>query len=98
MALIRASKEKQPSIDIGRVQDAGLRSQSDSRLLDWAAANSRIIISRDRKTLAHQTFERIEASTPMPGVLLLRSAISMGQAVEEILVIANCSAADEMRD
>jgi predicted nuclease of predicted toxin-antitoxin system len=97
-ALIRALKRSQADVDVVRVQEVGLRSQPDQVVLEWAAQNGRILISRDRKTLVQEAYDRIWSNRAMPGVLMLRNRLSLGKAVEDILVIAICCAPEEMQD
>ncbi len=97
-ALIRALKRSQADLDVVRVQEVGLRSQPDHIVLEWAAQNGRILISRDRKTLVREAYGRIWSNMSMPGALMLRNRISLGKAVEEILIVAICSTTEEMQD
>jgi predicted nuclease of predicted toxin-antitoxin system len=49
--IVRALLLRQPDLDIVRVQDVGLAGLDDPDILDWAAANDRIILTHDRATL-----------------------------------------------
>ena len=39
----------EPTLDIVRVQDVGLRTASDPDILAWAASEGRILLTHDRK-------------------------------------------------
>ena len=55
----------------------------------------RILISHDLKTIPGFAGKRVIAGLSMPGVILLRSSLSIGQAIAEIAVIAIASDAEE---
>ena len=97
--LYRALLQRQPDLDLVRVQDVGLRTAQDPEVLAWAASEGRILLSHDRTTMTKFANVRVLAGQPMPGVLIIRNRPDqIGQMVEEILVVALCSAQDEWRD
>ena len=96
--VIRGLRRREPGLDLVRVQDVGLRTADDAVILEWAATQGRVLITRDRKTLVGAAYQRVNAGLPMPGVILFRHRLSIGQAIEEILMVALCSTEDEMKD
>jgi hypothetical protein len=70
----------------------------DPILLEWAASQDRVIITRDVNTLIGFACGRVQAGQPMAGVLVLRRTIGVGQAINEILLVAQCYTADEIKD
>lgn len=96
--IVRGLRRQLPELDVVRVQDAGLGNTDDPIILEWAAQAERILITRDRKTMISFAYGRVRAGKPMPGVFVLKSAMSIGQAISEILLIAECSLPDEWRD
>ena len=88
-----------PDLDIIRVQDAGLADVPDPEVLVWAAAENRILLTHDRKTMVPFAYERIQAGLPMPGVFVIRDRKhQIGQMIEDILIPACCSEQHEWRD
>lgn len=81
--------------DFLRVQDVGLRTLGDPEILRWAAAHSRILISHDLKTMPGFVADRLIAGLPMPGVILLRSTLSIVRAIDELAAIAGATDAGE---
>jgi hypothetical protein len=71
---------------------------SDVVILEWAATQGRVLISRDRKTLVGKAYERVKAGLPLPGVIVFRHRMNIGQAIEEILMVAMCSSVEEIKD
>ena len=93
--LIDALLDHEPALDVVRVQDAGLRSADDPAVLARAADEGRLVITNDRSTLIGFAYERVAAGRPMPGVVVLNKAMSPGDTIEQLLLIAVCSSAEE---
>jgi predicted nuclease of predicted toxin-antitoxin system len=86
---------QQPDLNLVRLQDAGLGSQKDPAVLEWAAANDRILVSRDRSTMRWYAEARMNEGKSITGVFLLRKGFSVGKVIEEILIRALCTEQDE---
>lgn len=96
---LAALLRREPALDIIRVQDVGLRTAPDSEILAWAAAESRILLTHDKKTMPDFAYDRIRAGFPMPGVFVLRDdSERIGAMVEVILIAAHCSDQHEWVD
>lgn len=85
-AIVVGLRQREPTLDLVRVQDVGLRQTPDPDLLEWAAQQGRVIVSQDKKTLAVNAWERVANNLPMPGVLLLRRHLTTGEAIEELAI------------
>ena len=83
------------ALDLVRVQDVGLMHTPDPDILEWAARNNRLILSRDRRTLSVFAWHRVAQGLPMPGVFLLRRGTSTGQAIDALELIVQTSEHDE---
>jgi hypothetical protein len=79
-------------IDVVRVVDAALSGVRDTALLGWAAANKRVILSHDRKTMLPDAARRIAAGDSMEGLILVGQNCPINQAIEEILLNLECYA------
>jgi predicted nuclease of predicted toxin-antitoxin system len=84
-----------PSFDSVRVQDVGLTRAEDPEVLEWAAANGRIIVTHDVNTMIAHSQARLLAGKALPGVLVVRQPLPIVVAIEKLLMIALCSTADE---
>ena len=74
--------------------DASLTGLEDLEVPRIAANSGRVLVSQDRRTMpAH--FARFSATAESPGVILLREAISIAMAIEELILIWNASEAEE---
>ena len=96
--VVRGIRRRAPGLDLVRVQDVGLRTANDAVILEWAASQGRVLITRDRKTLVGKAYERVKAGLPLSGVIVFRHRMNIGQAIEELLTVAMCSTEEEMRD
>jgi hypothetical protein len=55
----------------------------------------RILVTHDIKTIPKYAYERIAARLPMPGVIVVPKEFPIGQAIEELLTIIECSEQSE---
>ena len=74
-----------PGIDIVRVVDVGLGQTPDPVILQWAADNGRVVITRDAETMTKFARERIRMELPCPGVIVVRQAVPIGPALRQII-------------
>ena len=89
--IVRGLLRRNPKLDIVRVQDVGLSGADDPSVLQWAADQGRIVVTHDTSTLAKHAFARIAAGQPMPGVFEVRSVAPAGQAVDDLMLLSECS-------
>ena len=85
-------------LDVVRVQEVGLRTAEDPIILKWAAAESRVLITRDRQSMIGHAYDRVASGELMPGLIVLAEDLSTGQAIDQILMAAVCCSAEEVRD
>jgi hypothetical protein len=72
-------------------QDVGLKGAADPDVLAWAAGQNRVLITHDLKTVPRHAYERVTAGESMPGVLALAETLPVGQAIEELAIVIECS-------
>lgn len=92
--VIRGLRRAAPGVDIRTANDAGLAGLKDPKVLQIAADSGRILVSQDRRTMPLH-FTRYVAGAQSPGVILLREAIPISIAIEELALIWNASEATE---
>jgi hypothetical protein len=93
--ILRGLVSLYPELDLVRVQDAAMVGAADPAVLEWAASEGRILVTHDFRTIPRFAFERIAAGLPTPGVWLVSRAISVGEAIDELLFLIDCSLDDE---
>src|SRR2546421_1705860 len=89
--IVRGLLLRQPDLDLVRVQDVGLGGAEDPDVLAWAAENDRILLTFDRSTMADHAYERVVSGEVMPGLFILNDRFPVGRAIDEILLMAECS-------
>jgi predicted nuclease of predicted toxin-antitoxin system len=89
--IIRGLLLRHPDLDLIRVQDVGLEAAGDQTILEWAAANNRILLTHDRATMPDFAYTRVTAGQPMPGVFVLHDRLAIGQAIDALLLVETCS-------
>ena len=90
-AIIRGVLRRQPDLDIVRVQDVGLSSADDPIVLEWAAREERVLLTHYVSTITKYAYVRVRAGKPMPGVFEIGRTVPIGRAIEDVLLLAECS-------
>ena len=89
--IVRGVHRQSPGVDIVRVQDVNLSGADDPTVLAWAAQEGRIVLTHDVATMTTFAYQRIQAGLSMPGLFEVSRRVSVGLAIEEIILIAECS-------
>ena len=89
--VVRGVRRRNASVDIVRVQDVGLTSADDPAILEWAAQAGRVVLTHDVATMTRYAYDRVRNGQPMPGVFEVGRHVPVGIAIEEIIVLAECS-------
>jgi hypothetical protein len=109
-ALVRALRARRPDLNVVRVHDVGLRGAADDDLLAWAAgedppavpgaspAEPRVLVTHDRNTMPGFAYDRVRAGRPMTGVIVVDDRLPPGRMIDELLIVAVCSTAEEVRE
>ena len=93
--IVRGVLRQNCNVDIVRVQDMGLSGADDPTVLEWAAQQGRVVLTHDVATMITFAYKRIEAGLSMPGLFEVSRRVSIGLAIEEIMLIAECSVEGE---
>jgi hypothetical protein len=93
--ILRGMLHQHPDIDVIRVQDAELSSATDEAILAWAAAQSRVVVSHDVRTMISAAYARVELGLRMPGLIVSSQGAALGQVISDLLLLAMCSTENE---
>jgi Domain of unknown function (DUF5615) len=93
--IVRGVRRRNPAIDLRRVQDEGLSGADDPTVLEWSAQAGRVLLTHDVSTMTHYAYDRVREGKPMPGVFEVSRNVPIGVAIEEILLLEECSRAGE---
>jgi hypothetical protein len=89
--IVRGLLRRNPNLDILRIQDVGLSGADDPTVLEWTAQEGRILLTHDVSTITRYAYERIKAGQRMPGVFEVSTFTSIGQVIEDILLLSELS-------
>lgn len=95
-AILDGLVRRLPELDALTVQQAGLQGATDAQVLEWAAAEGRILLTHDWRTLPYYAMIRVERGETMPGVVVVPRSMPIGQAIEELELIMGASLPSEI--
>jgi hypothetical protein len=96
--ILRGLRRKVPELDLVRAFDAGLAAAADPALLEWAAAEDRILLTHDVNTVPGFAFDRVRAGLPMPGVFIIPNSMPIGHAIGDLELVVRAQNSDECRN
>ena len=89
--IVRGLLLRRPPLDLCRVQDVELEEADDPTILEWAAANNRILLTHDRATVPDFAYARVVNGQPMSGVFVVYDRMAVRQVIEALLLMDDCS-------
>jgi hypothetical protein len=95
--IIRGLRRRLSHIDLIRVQDALPEGTQDRVILEWAAAENRVLITNDRNTMVGFANERVTTGLVMPGLIVTNNSQSIGSAIDDILLLAEHATEGDIR-
>ena len=57
-------RSREPALDVVSIHEVGMSDFKDPEVLEWAAAEGRILVSHDRRTLRKFAEDRVTAGLP----------------------------------
>src|ERR1051326_3638670 len=96
--VVRGVRRRNPAVDVVRIQDAGLSGADYPSILEWAAQTGRVLLTHDVSTMTRHAYDRVRDGKPMPGVFEVGRHVPIGLAIEEILILCECSREGEWED
>ncbi len=80
--IVNQLRERPLKVNIVRAQDVGLAATDDRIILDWAARNERIVVTRDVSTMRTYANERIRSGQAMPGIVAVPNSATVAQVID----------------
>jgi hypothetical protein len=93
--IVRGFLRRLPTLDVVRAQDVGLSGQPGPVVLAWAAQEDRVILTHDVSTMTAHAYARIADGLPMSGVFAVSQSLAVSRALDDLLLLAECSLAGE---
>ena len=94
--LLRAA----PGLEVWIIGDPGAPTLGthDPAILTWCEANGFILITNNRRSMPRHLAAHLALGRHLPGILVVNPGLSMGDLIDELVLIAGASDADEYRD
>jgi hypothetical protein len=96
--ILRGLRRRVPEIDVVRAQEVGLCGVDDPSILAWAAREGLVLLTHDVSTMSHHALERVRLGLPMRGVIAVHQWLAIGDAIEDLVLVATCSSAEDWVD
>lgn len=94
--ILHAMLQENAEVDVLRVQDLEIYQADDPIVLEWAAQNDRVVLTRDVRTMRNFAYERVRQGKSMPGMIQTRRDASIMKMAEDILILASASQEGEL--
>ncbi|MCY4401268.1 MAG: DUF5615 family PIN-like protein [Candidatus Poribacteria bacterium] len=90
----------EPSLTVLVIGDEGApaRSTSDTDILEWCEQNQFNLITNNRESMPQHLSDHQKKGGHVPAIFTINLAVPMGKIIEELLIIAGASHADEYMD
>jgi hypothetical protein len=96
--ILRALRRRLRSFDYIAVHLGGMSGFTDEQLLEWAAKESRVIVTHDVKTMPRHAVSRIAEGLQMPGLVVVPNQLDVGRAVADLEGLFECSAESDLNN
>ena len=93
--ILTGLRRRLPDLDIVHIHELGMDRTPDPDILIWAAAENRVVITHDAKTMPDYAHQRLRAGLPMPGMVVVRHTMPIGPAIEGLALLIGGSFDDE---
>jgi hypothetical protein len=90
-AIVTGSLRREPSIDFLSAQSARLEGIGDPDVLALAAAQERIFVTHDFRTMPRHFAEFLAAARSSPGVFLAKQSMPLGAVIEDLVLVWTAS-------
>lgn len=91
---------REPALIVWRIGDpsAPPRGTLDPEILQWCEAHGFILVTSNRHTMPRHLRDHLAKDRHVPGIFILNPSMSIGETIEELLLIWTASHEDEYRD
>ena len=96
--IVKAVRRREATIDFASAQEAGLDEVGDPELLDRAAAQGRVLVSHDRRTMIAHFRAHLAAGKSGPGLLIVSQGALIGDVVEALVYVWALANPADLRD
>ena len=89
-----------PDLIVWAVGDPGApkKGTSDPDILSWCEEYGFILVTNNRKSMPRHLTDHLAQGRHMPGIFILNPDMSMGDTIDELILISGASFSDEYSD
>jgi hypothetical protein len=87
-----------PDLDYVTARDIGMSAAHDTDLLIRSAAENRILVTHDRKTMPGHVRTVIEAGHNIAGVFIVPQRMPIARSINDLHILVTCSTMDEWQN
>lgn len=90
----------EPDLEVWIIGDPGAppRGTLDPDILVWCEDNDFVLVTNNRRSMPRHLHDHLALGRHVPGILVINPAMTMGQLIDELALIAGASESDEYRD
>lgn len=99
-ALADQLRRRQPTMNVLNIGDemALPKGTPDPEILLWLERNGFSLVTRNRKSIPHHLQQHLATGHHVPGIFTLRPKASLGEALDDLILILEASEPDEYQD
>lgn len=92
--------KREPTITIWRVGTPGAppRATPDPEILNWCEEHGFILVTNNRKSMPDHLRDHLNAGHHTPGIFVMNPNMTIGQTIDELLLVWGASHEDEYQD
>lgn len=93
-------RRQQPALEAAHVGDdvAPPKGTRDPDILLWIEAHGYTLVTHNRKSMPDHLYQHLATGHHIPGLFILRPKVSLGEIIEDLLLIWELAEADEYQD
>lgn len=92
--------KREPKMVVWKVGDPGAppRAIADPAILRWCEENAFILVTNNRQSMTQHLRDHLDEGRHVSGIIELNPGMSIGETIEELLLIWGASNIEEYRD
>src|SRR5262249_32670542 len=89
-----------PTLTVWAVNDPGAPAKEtpDPDILRWCEEHDFILVTNNRRSMPRHLADHLAEGRHVPGIFILNPELSLGETIEELILIAEATFADEYAD
>ncbi|ELR96498.1 DUF5615 family PIN-like protein [Gloeocapsa sp. PCC 73106] len=97
---VRQLRRRNPEILVRVVGEPAtpLRGTLDPEILNWCEVTGFVLVTNNRRSMPVHLADHLVMGRHIPGILILNPSLSMGETLEELIVVAEASFENEYQD